>query len=117
MGGSDTTASTDQKGHWVAGFDAGTPTPTDDGLFKQTRDEETANTTTTYGRTENGTDAITYGKETDTTREGSHTLHAHGNIGVTTTQKLIKEQRQIDLFNLYDIIIESFKMRFCIMVY
>ena len=38
-------------------------------------------------------------------------------IGVTTTQELIREQRDIDLFNLYDKIIEDFKMRFCILVY
>ena len=38
-------------------------------------------------------------------------------VGVTTTQKLIREQRDIDLFNLYDIIIEDFKMRFCILIY
>lgn len=128
-GGSDTTAGTDQKGHWVAGFDAGTPTATDDGLFKQTRDEDTASTTTNYGKTENGTDSTTYGRtetgretrtygqEIDTTHSGSHELHMHGNIGVMSTQQMITEERDIALFNLYDIIIESFKQRFCIMVY
>ena len=134
-GGADTTAGTDKKGHWIAGFDAPSPTPTNDGLVKQTRDEETYSNTTTYGKTEQGTrndtttfgkteaisDALSHGetlsKQTVTTNEGEHTLHAHGNIGVTTTQKLIREQRSIDLFNLYDIIIEDFKMRFCIMVY
>ena len=47
----------------------------------------------------------------------THTAHLYGNIGVTTTQKLIREQRAIDLFNVYDIIIEDFKMRFCILIY
>ena len=101
----------------------------------------TEGSTTTFGKTENGSDATAYGKTENiteqrtygqtiskmggmthgeqirTTEEGSHELHAHGNIGVTTTQKLIREQRDIDLFNLYDIIIEDFKMRFCILIY
>ena len=116
-GGSDTVNGTDQRGHWVAGFDAGTPTASDDGLFKQTRDDDTASTTTTYGKTETGTDATTYGREIDSTESGSHELHVHGNIGVMSSQNMIQQERDIALFNVYDIIIESFKQRFCIMVY
>lgn len=79
----------------------------------------TENTTTTYGRTESRTSGETtaYGKTGTETGEQTTTYHSHGNIGVTTTQKLIKEQRQIDRFNIYDIIVESFKARFCILVY
>ena len=143
QGGSDTVTGADTKGHWIAGYDAPTPTAQDDGLFKQTRDQDDATTTTAYGKTEADTGnktttfgktesitesktygqtvgkqgSMTHGEQVATTSEGSHELHAHGNIGVTTTQKLIREQREIDLFNLYDIIIEDFKMRFCILVY
>ena len=154
LGGQDEITGTDTKGHWIAGFDS-QPSGQDDGLVKQTRDQDDASTTTEYGKTEDGTgtkettfgktetnkDETTYGKtenvqetktygetvnkqggmthgeQVATTNEGEHELHAHGNIGVTTTQKLIREQRDIDLFNLYDIIIEDFKMRFCILVY
>ena len=154
QGGQDVVTGADTKGHWVAGFDSA-PSGQDDGLVKQTRDQDDATTTTAYGKTEsdNGSKTTTFGKtesESDTTAygkkenvleqktygqtiqktgnmthgekvattsEGSHSLHAHGNIGVTTTQKLIREQRDIELFNLYDIIIEDFKMRFCILVY
>ena len=154
LGGQDQTTGTDTKGHWIAGFDS-QASGQDDGLVKQTRDQDDATTTTDYGKTEDGTgtktttfgktetnkDETTYGKtenvqetktygetigktgglthgeQVATTNEGEHELHAHGNIGVTTTQKLIREQRAIDLFNLYDIIIEDFKMRFCILVY
>lgn len=193
--GSDTVTGTQTAGHWIAGYDAPTPTEQNDGLFKQTRDQTDNETVTTYGKQESGSgdktttfgktedttsaetitfgktetnkDETTYGKTEDstnsktttfgktetnkdettygktenvqetrtygetvgktggvthgeqvaTTNEGEHTLHAHGNIGVTTTQKMIKEQRQVDLFNVYDIIIEDFKMRFCILVY
>ena len=41
----------------------------------------------------------------------------HGNIGVTTTQQMIKEQREVVQFNIYDYILRAFKERFCIMVY
>ena len=154
LGGQDQTVGTDTKGHWVAGFDS-QPSGQDDGLVKQTRDQDDVTTTTDYGKTEDGTGTktttfgktetnkdettygrtenvqetktygetigktggLTHGEQVATTNEGEHELHAHGNIGVTTTQKLIREQRDIDLFNLYDIIIEDFKMHFCILVY
>lgn len=167
--GSDTVTNSETKGHFVAGFDAPAPTPTNDGLVKQTRDEGDSTTTTTYGKTETGTsdkataygksenneDATTfgktirnsevgatvydrtentssslehgttetnseektYGKQEATGHSNARNNHAHGNIGVTTTQQLIKEQRETDSFNLYDYIIKAFKMRFCIMVY
>ena len=116
-GGSDTVNGEKTTGHWIAGFDSA-PSGDDDGLVKQTRDEENAETTTEYGRTENRTGNYAYGKtenrsgnyaygeKVETDNEGEHELHAHGNIGVTTTQKLIREQRQIEEFNIYDIIIE-----------
>lgn len=40
-----------------------------------------------------------------------------GNIGVTTTQRMIQEQREVVAFNTIDYILQSFKKRFCIMVY
>ena len=116
LGGHDDVTGADTKGHWVAGFDS-QASGTDDGLIKQARDQDDVTTRTDYGRTENTTGTVTHGEQVATANEGEHELHAHGNIGVTTTQKLIREQRNIDLFNLYDIIIEDFKMRFCILVY
>ena len=155
QGGQDSVTGSDTKGHWVAGFNPSTPVAPDDGLLKQTRDQDDATTTTAYGKTESDAGSkttsfgktesesdttaygktenvteqrtygqtiqkagnMTHGEQIATTNEGSHTLHAHGNIGVTTTQKLIREQRAIELFNIYDIIIEDFKMRFCILIY
>lgn len=155
QGGEDKVTGTDTKGHWIAGFDSQPVSADDDGLVKQTRDQDDAETTTEYGKTEEGTgtktttfgktetnkDETTYGKtenvqetktygetvnktgglthgeQVATTNEGEHELHAHGNIGVTTTQEMIQQERRIDRFNMYDIIIEDFKMRFCILVY
>lgn len=42
---------------------------------------------------------------------------SQGNQGVTSTQQLIKEEREVSLFSLYDIIISEFKTRFCLLVY
>ena len=114
--GSDTTSAEGKDEHFISAFDT-VASGNDDGLQKQTRDESEGTTTTTYGSTNTNNGGVTYGKTINENNQGVHTLHAHGNIGVTTTQKLIKEERAIDLFNLYDIIIESFKMRFCILVY
>lgn len=40
-----------------------------------------------------------------------------GNIGVTTTQQMIKEQREVVLFNIVDTIVNDFKRRFCLLIY
>lgn len=40
-----------------------------------------------------------------------------GNIGVTSTQQLIKEEREIADINIYSIIAKDFKHKFCIQVY
>ncbi len=155
--GTDRVTGNSKKGHWVAGYDAPTPTPSDDGLFKQTRDEDTSTTATQYGKVENGTgsgsttyghgqsttqnktttfgktnndtekteygkkenatETKNYGEKVNTENAGEHNMHIHGNIGVMSTQTMIQQEREIDLFNIYDIIIEDFKMRFCILVY
>lgn len=40
-----------------------------------------------------------------------------GNIGVTSTQQLIKEEREVADINIYSIIAKDFKNKFCIQVY
>ena len=53
----------------------------------------------------------------NTTDTGTVTTVEQGNIGVTSTQSLIKEQREVVQFNVYDYIIADFRKRFCLMVY
>lgn len=48
---------------------------------------------------------------------GTHTTRRTGNIGVTSTQELLRQEREVSQFNIYDYIAESFKTEFCIMVY
>lgn len=95
-------------------------------------DTVTHNTTdtTTYGKTDtvthNTTDTTTYGK-TDTFQHGEkiehggtteRTVEAYGNIGVTTSQEMLTQEMEIaKIINVIPIIIESFKDRFCLMVY
>lgn len=75
--------------------------------------------------TENGTITNTEtGKDTENEsvnggRTGKHTKtgRAHGNIGVTTSQQMIQSERDLVVFNLYDVIAESFIENFCLMVY
>lgn len=52
-------------------------------------------------------------------RTGKHTRtgRVHGNIGVTTSQQMIQNERDLVVFNLYDVIAESFIENFCLMVY
>lgn len=40
-----------------------------------------------------------------------------GNIGITSSQQLIREQRDVVQFNIYEYITNSFKRRFCLLVY
>lgn len=65
--------------------------------------------------------------DNDTTNNGSginksdskHTRsgRTHGNIGVTTSQQMIQSEREVAMFNIYDIIAESFVENFCLTVY
>ncbi len=70
----------------------------------------------------------TTNNETGYTQENGHdssqknlmhtkTGRAHGNIGVTTSQQMIQSERDLVVFNLYDVIAESFVENFCLIVY
>lgn len=93
----------------------------------QTVTDDTGNTNT--GRSENtqsnssaSTDATTtnntnfkHDEKENIDRE--YTRTEQGNIGITTTQQMINEEREVDKFNLMDYIIDRFKQRFCLLVY
>lgn len=69
--------------------------------------------------TENGSITNTEKENVNDGRAGRHTKigRAHGNIGVTTSQQMIQSERDLVVFNLYDVIAESFIENFCLMVY
>ena len=77
----------------------------------ENRERDTIANTRTENQNNNGSST---GTETGTvTRE----RHEYGNIGVTTTQQMIKEERDVAQFNIVNYIIEDFKQRFCVLVY
>ena len=47
----------------------------------------------------------------------TRTLNRKGNYGVTSTQQMIEQERNISEFNIYAYIVRSFKRRFCLMMY
>lgn len=58
----------------------------------------------------------TLDKDTGNTVD-EHWAHLHGNIGVTTTQEMIRQEREIAMFNLYKTIARLFAEEFCVLVY
>lgn len=51
------------------------------------------------------------------TSSGTRNVRVHGNIGVTTTQEMLKSEREAAMFNFYDAVIRDFQKRFLIWVY
>lgn len=74
----------------------------------------THNDGTTYGRK----DTFTHGEKIDHAGTIKNDVEAFGNIGVTTSQQMLESE--LDLLpklNVFNYIIDSFKNRFCILVY
>lgn len=94
---------------------------------KKTGTETAAHTgTDTTDKTGSGTDAKTgteaiaqTGADTvDSGNERNRELRAYGNIGVTTSQQMLKEEMMIrQNVNLYDVLAEMFFREFCVYVY
>ena len=71
--------------------------------------------TTDSTRNISGTDNVDESESEDVERNLE--TRRTGNIGVTTTQQMIREERDVALFNTIEFITTSFKKRFCVMVY
>lgn len=78
-----------------------------------------AKSITSNNTTNNGTEHTQENGQDSSQRDLKHTKigRAHGNIGVTTSQQMIQSERDLVVFNLYDVIAESFVENFCLMVY
>lgn len=50
-------------------------------------------------------------------RGETRTRTESGNIGVTSTQSMIREEREVSDFSIYNVITQDFKTEFCLMVY
>ena len=123
----------DRTDHNISGYDSNTlvANTEDETYYGKTEETESeATSTTTYGKTETDTldtaDSTTFGK-TDTFTHGEKIEHggttertvlAYGNIGVTTSQEMLTQELEIaKIINVVPVIIESFKNRFCLLVY
>lgn len=109
----DATTTTD-----VYGYNSSTGAPktlvTVDNDTSDTGTQRNAGTSSNTGTVRNaGTD----NRSTSDTGTITTSRTEQGNIGVTTTQEMIKQERDVVQFNVMDYIINDFKRRFCLMVY
>lgn len=102
----------DQK--YVSAYNEVEFTPTE-------RDNNTQNEKNESEQKDIGTVSVKTSAENTTDETGNRNLlrkgRAHGNIGVTTSQQMIEAERDVALYNIIDVIINSFKNRFCLQVY
>lgn len=70
--------------------------------------------TFTHGKTE----TLTHGEKVDFSGEVTRENHTSGNIGVTTSQQMLTQEIEVAAaLNVSKIMVQSFKDRFCILVY
>ena len=113
----DTESGTDTVLNKVTGFDSNTLVTHDssDTTYGHVdTNVASGSNTNTYGRT----DTMTHGEKIEHGGTTERTVLAYGNIGVTTSQEMLTQEMELaKIINVIPIIIESFKDRFCIMVY
>lgn len=83
---------------------------TTQGKNSDTRDTVTRGTTSLKSRG-------TSNENEDYTDTFNHTLHTHGNIGVTTTQEMISAERTCVRYNLIEEIAADYQTAFCLDIY
>lgn len=86
---------------------------------EQNSNEISADNTDTSTNTSSstGTSTLTQTQNSEDNGKVTRELRTYGNIGVTTTQSMIEEERKVVQFCIDDYIISSFKRKFCILVY
>lgn len=84
----------------AAGFDSGNLVTSDQ------NDNDSNNESTQIGNSEGNSN-----------EELKHTGRVHGNIGVTTSQQMIEEERRVADWNMYEYLIDKFKQQFLLLVY
>jgi len=103
----DTASGTDNNIHKYASFDSGA-------LADQTKDERQTSSTGNQASTQTVQNTFTHGEKVGET----FTSYIHGNIGVTTSQQMLESEIELaPKINTINYVVNSFKMRFCILVY
>ncbi len=112
-----TNSGTDTQTNSITAYDTGTQYVHDTSALQHGRvisDSGSGSSSTAYGKTE----TITHGEkivhEGDITRNN----HTSGNIGVTTSQQMLEQEIEVSAkLNVIRMIVDSFKERFCLLVY
>lgn len=117
----DTTNKTNEK-NYVFGFNSedaaqSGETVTDDAGNTKTDRSENSKTNSSAKTDATTTNNTSFKHDEKENIGGEYTRTEQGNIGITTTQQMINEEREVDKFNLMDYIIDRFKQRFCLLVY
>lgn len=117
----DTTNNTNEK-DYVFGFNSESAaqsgeTVTDDTGNTKTNRSENSKTNSSANTDATTTNNTNFKHDEKENIDREYTRTEQGNIGITTTQQMINEEREVDKFNLMDYIIDRFKQRFCLLVY
>lgn len=117
----DTTNNTNEK-NYVFGFNSDSAaqsgeTVTDDTGRTNTDRSENTKTNSSANTDASTTNNTNFKHDEKENIDREYTRTEQGNIGITTTQQMINEEREVDKFNLMDYIINRFKQRFCLLVY
>ena len=112
-----TNAGTDIQTNSITSYDSNTQYVHDTSSLQHghtVTDNGSGSASTSYGKTETLTHGEQIVHEGDITRNN----HTSGNIGVTTSQQMLEQEIEVSAkLNVIKMIVESFKERFCLLVY
>lgn len=102
----------------VSGYDSSGYVPSEKDVRNATTTDNTQSTdsSTTKSETSGTSDTTTAGTGTES-EKSIHKAHLYGNIGVTTSQQMLKDELDVQRFNIYDNIADLFVDEFCILIY
>ena len=89
---------------------------TDNRTVTESNSANSANTESVKN-TESNSGTMEHTESSSGNETRTRSVRMYGNIGVTTTQQMINEERGVVKFNIIDYIVDSFKKRFCILIY
>ena len=84
--------------------------------IENTREDNLAQNTSTT-RTDNLSESRTDTETRNLADTHTEYLKVNGNIGIRSSQELIQQEREVDLFDIYSVIIDDFIDYFCIGIY
>ena len=115
--GSETHSGTDTNTNAITSYDSNSLYTHDQDTFKHghvVTDSSTGSNSTTYGKRE----SLQHGETINDVENITRNNHTSGNIGVTTSQQMLEQEIEIAAkLNIMDVMVQSFKERFCLLVY